>query len=130
MHTHRSYRFGADCGTSLFVKHQTGVNNTVIPCVANDVALGVSHEGTRQAPIPDVAPLVAKEGETAIVYSHGEPCEIIAGGAIQTGQTLKPDANAKAVVAGASEHYSAIADSNAAPGEKVKVTIIRGVNPA
>lgn len=129
MYAQRSFLFGADTGPSLFVKLKAGTDHTVIPCVANDRAYGVSYEGTRQAPIPDVTPLAAKTGESAGVYGPGEPCEIIAGATIAAGDYLKPDANARAIPTATGNAYSAIAVSGAAAGEKVKVTIQAGISP-
>ncbi len=127
MHTHRSYRFGTDVAPSIFVKREAGVDHSVVPCTAGDIAVGVSDEGSRSAPIPDAVPLAGKEGESAQVYSLGEPCEVFAGAAIAAGDFLKPDADGKAVPAAAGNQYSAVADASAAVGEKVKVTIERGI---
>lgn len=128
-HSRPSYLAGADLAPSTFVKHEAGVDNTVIPCVADDVAVGVTHEGTREAPIPGVSPLAAAEGESCQVYGADEPCEIVAGAAISAGDRLKPDANAEAIPAIGGDEYSAIARTSAADGEKVKVILTRGTEP-
>lgn len=123
-HSRPSYLAGEDLGPSLFVKHEAGVDNTVVLCVADDVAIGVTHEGTREAPIPSVStPLAAAEGESCQIYGADEPCEIVAGSAIQAGDRLKPDADSKAVPAADHEPASAVARTDAASGEKVKVMI-------
>lgn len=127
-----SYIAGADIAPSRFVK-LTG-NNSVEQCVAGDTADGVSHEGTREAPIPGVTPLAAMAGESCQVYGADEPCEVEAGAAIASGGTLlKSDLNGKAVpalsgveTAGTIVPYVAIARTAAAVGEKVKVVITRG----
>lgn len=126
-----SYLAGADINPSRFVKISD--DHTVIQCVADEVANGVSHEGTREAPLPDVTPLAAKTGETCRVYGADETCEVEAAGAITAGAYLKPDANGKAVVviAGvAAVQYSAIARAAAAAGEKCKIQLVRGTLPA
>lgn len=122
-HSRPSFLAGEDIGPSLFVRPQAGTDNTILLCDAGDVATGVSHEGTREAPIPGVTPLAAAEGESCQIYGADEPCEVIAGAAIEAGDRLKPDVNSKAVPAEDSEAASAIARTDAAAGEKVKVMI-------
>lgn len=126
-----SYIAGGDISPSRFVK-LTG-NNSVQQCVAGDDAIGVSHEGTREAPIPGVTPLAAMSGESCQVYGADEPCEVAAGAAITAGAKLKSDLEGKAVpalsgaeTAGTIVPYIAIARTPAAVGEKVKVLITRG----
>ncbi|MFG0261026.1 MAG: hypothetical protein ACF788_01355 [Novipirellula sp. JB048] len=125
-----SFIAGADISPSKFVKIKANNDNTAIQCGAGDVAIGVSAPGTRSAPIPGADGLAAADGETCLVYGLGETCEVTAGGAIQAGDTLKPDADADAVPAAAGEAYSAVARSGAADGEKCKCVIVRGTNPA
>lgn len=126
-HAQRSFKFGADTLPSVFVKLKPGTDHTVIPCVAGDVAYGVSAEHTRSAPIPDAPYLVAKTGEQAQVYGPGEPCEVIAAAVFAAGDLVKPDANAKAIKAVSGDNYSAVAVAGAAIGERLKVTIRNGV---
>lgn len=126
-----------DIPPSVFVK-QNGTDHGIVVCVANDEAIGVSHEGTREAPISGITPLAAKNGESCQVYTDTWSCEIIAGAAIVAGNKLKPDINGHAVpvvgdalgAAGAVDKiYSAIARSSAAIGERVKCTVQRGIVP-
>jgi len=114
-----------DIGTSRFVK-QSGDHGVVV-CGAGDEAIGVSHEGTREAPITGIVPLTAKSGEAVMVYTDTFPCEVIAGATIVAGDKLAPDANAAAVPAAAGSIYSAIARAGAAVGERVKATVQRGI---
>jgi hypothetical protein len=114
-----------DVGPSLFVK-QSGDHGIVV-CGAGDEAIGVSHEGTREAPITGITPKAAISGESCMVYTDTFPCEIIAGTTIVAGDKLVPDANAEAIPAGAGQIYSAIARAGAADGERVKCTVTRGV---
>lgn len=111
--------------SSIFVK-QSGDHGIII-CGAGDEAVGVSHEGTREAPITGITPLAAIAGESCQVYTDTWPCEVIAGGTITAGDFLKPDANAEAVKAGVGEVYSAIARAGAADGERCKCTVTRGI---
>ena len=130
MNSSPSYNAGGDISPSRFVKLSTTADNTVIQAVADDEAIGVSHQGSLDAPIPGVTPLAARENQPCQVFGADEPCEIEAGGAIASGDKLKPDADGKAVVAGAGDAYSAIARSAAAAGESVAATVTRGIIPA
>ena len=125
-----SFIAGGNIGPSLFVKIEAGESNTVILCGAGDAAIGISQEGTREAPIPGVTPLAAAEGESLLVYQLGEPCEIVAAAAIAAGDYLKPNASGQAVVAGAGDAYSAVSLVDCASGEKCKVVIREGRIPA
>lgn len=132
-HSTPSYIAGADISPSRFVK--LNGEHQVIQCVAGDAAIGVSHEGSREPPIPGVTPLAAKSGESCHVYGADEPCEVIAGGTVAAGDPLKPDAEGKAVkaivggeTAGTVIPYSAIARSGAVAGEKLKITLTRGTH--
>jgi hypothetical protein len=82
-----SFVFAADCETSRFVK--ISGNHTVGKCGAGERAFGVTHEGSREAPIPGITPLVAKAGETAQVYGPGESCEVVAGGVVNPSQLIR-----------------------------------------
>lgn len=127
-----SYIARGDIPPSVFVK-QDGTDHGIVICVADDEAIGVSHEGTREAPITGVTPLSAIDGESCQVYTDTWPCEVIAGDTIVAGNKLKPDVNGHAVpvVAGVADQvYSAIARAGAAAGERVKVTVQRGIVPA
>lgn len=123
-----SFKAAEDIGPSLFVR--VSGNREVSLCDAGDLAIGVSQEGTREAPIPGVTtPLAAAQGEPIHVYTMSEPCEVVAGGSIDAGDYLKPNADAQAVVASEGDTYSAVALSDASSGEKVKVQVQGGVTP-
>lgn len=124
-----SYNAGGDINPSRFVKLSTTADNTVLQCVADDEAVGVSHAGTLDAPIPGAPTLAARANQPCQVYGADEPCEIEAGDDITSGDKLKPDADGKAIPAAEDEVYSAIARSSAANGEKVKATVTRGYTP-
>ncbi len=113
---------------SVFVK-QSGDHGIVI-CGAGDEAVGVSHEGTREAPVTGVTPMAALTGESCQVYTETWTCEVIAGDTITAGQKLKPDANGAAVPAVAGNVYSAIARAGAVAGERCKCTVTTGRIPA
>lgn len=129
----RSFMAAGTIGPSLFVSlvKVAGVNQAEVSVSpANDVAYGVSHEGTREAPIPGVVPATALDGEPCLVYGLGDPCEVYAAEIVTAGNYLKPDVNGRAVIATEGEQYSAVAVSTTtAPNQKVKVTVMRGIVP-
>ena len=122
-----SYQAAEDIEPARFVR-VTG-DRQVSKCEAGDQAIGVSMEGSRTAPIPGATVLAAAEGEPIHVYGMAEPCEVEAGGTIAAGDFIKPDADAKAVVASEGEPYSAIAQRAAVSGEKCLVQVGPGVTP-
>lgn len=122
-----SYIAGEDIGPSLFVFPTNSTDNTVEVAGAGVQACGVSGEYTREAPIPGITPLHAATGEPCQVYGLGDVCEVIAGGAIDAGDFLKPDAAGEAIAAVSTDEYSARALTDAADGEKCKVQIVHGV---
>lgn len=123
----RSYMAGEDLSPSRFVTHDGTNDFHVVTCTADQGAVGVTHEGTREAPRTGVTPLAAAEGEPVRVYTIGEPCEVEAGDTIAPGDPLKPDADGKAVPCADGDEYSAFADSAAASGELCKCTVQRGI---
>lgn len=121
----RSFLASVDIGTSLFVKI-SGVHTVAVAGVG-DEAYGVSHEGTREAPIPGVTPLHAASGESALIYGPGDNCEVLAAEAISAGDFLRPNSAGKAVVAADGENYFAQAvNTVTAEDQKVKITLVRG----
>lgn len=128
MHNQPSFLAGEDLAPSIFIKLESGEDNTIVKCGAGDQATGVTAEHTREAPIPGVTPLAAADGESVQVYGLGEPCEITVGATpVTAGAYLKPDANGLAIPAVATDKYSAQARTGAAAGEKVKAILKSGV---
>jgi hypothetical protein len=125
----RSYIARGDVRPSRFVKRDTATDFGVLEADLNDTAVGVSYEGTRYAPLPDIVPLAAKSGEPVLVYTEGMPCEILAAATISPGQYLKPNADGQAIVAVAGDIYGAIADAASVNGQNVKVTVKMGITP-
>jgi len=124
-----SYVAGADLATSIFVKFAaTGVSNTVHPAADGDAPMmGVTNEGSREAPIPSITPLAAKSGETCAVYGLGETCEIKVGAsAIDAGDFLMADSDGKATPATTGKYYGAVALADAAASSRVKAQIVFG----
>lgn len=122
-----SFIAGGNISPSRFVKGEAGTSNTILQCVADDRAIGISHESTLEAPIPSASAFGATDGLTVQVYGLGEVCEVLGAATIAAFDFLKPDANGSAVVAGPGDAYSAIALVDAVSGDKVKVVIREGV---
>ncbi len=93
-----SYVYGENIEPSLIVKLSTAADHTVLKCGFNEKAIGVSHEGTREAPIPGITPMAANSGESARVYGPGETCEVQVGSGVvvTAGHPVMADANSKA----------------------------------
>jgi len=129
----RSFMASENIGSSLFVnlKKVSGVNQAQLEVShADEQAYGVSHQGSREAPIPGVTPIAAAAGESCVVYGIGDPCEVLCGEASNAGDYLKPNADGKAIVCSEGDLYSAQAVSTtSAANQAVKVTVMRGVTP-
>jgi len=125
----RSFVAGADIEPSRFVKISAA--HTVVKAGADEAVYGVSHEGTREAPIPGVSPLTASTGEPVLVYGPGENCEVDCGAAVAAGAFVKSNAAAKAVTAGdGDEYYAQAVSATTAADQKLKITLVRGTIPA
>lgn len=120
-----NYIAKGDISPSRFVKPSG--DHGVAQAGLYDQAVGVSHEGTRSAPIEGVTPLTAIAGEPVAVYTDTFPCEIVANDTIVAGDPLVPDAQGRAIVALAGMVFSAIAKAGASAGERVKAVVQRGV---
>jgi len=129
--TSPAYNATSDIPVSVFVRITTNADFDVQACVANEVAIGVSDYAPQDAVLPggSVGP-AAVAGTAVRVFGLGETCEVLAGGTIQAGQYVKPDANGKAVACSTNDKYSAIARSGAtAANQLVKVILEHGTTP-
>lgn len=123
----RSFIARGDIKPSVFVRLKAGDDHSILQSVANSESIGVSYEGTRDAPVEGVVPLAAKTGESCRVYVADEGCEVVAGATIAAGDKLKPDVNGAAIpTTTANEIYSAIAVAGAVAGQRCKCTVARG----
>jgi hypothetical protein len=114
----RSFQAAEDIGSSLFVV-VSGVH-TVSVAGAGEAVYGVSHEGSREAPIPGVTPLAAATGESVLVYGPGDNCEVLCGAAVAAGAFVKSDAAGKAVTAGSENYYGQAINATSAADQKLK----------
>lgn len=128
-----SYKAGETLYPRRFVTLDTAADKTVNMSIADDEAIGVTYEGSRDAPIPEVTtPIAAAEGGSVRVHGLGETCKIQASAAVASNAYLKPDADGKAVTAeDAGDAYSARAIRSAdAEDEDVWAIVERGVVPS
>lgn len=88
-----------DLETSRFVVAGVEPYTIVKPTDGSDSIVGVTHEGSREAPIPGITPKAALTGESVRVYGDGEVCEVEAGGTVAAGNLVMSDANARAIAA-------------------------------
>ncbi len=117
---------GGDINPSRFVV--LSAQSTVTQAGAGAVAIGVSQEGSREAPIDGASPLAAKAGDPIRVYGDTETCIIEAGAAVTVNAELKPDSVGRGIAAASTEKYSAIAlEPAGAAGVKIRCLIRTGV---
>lgn len=122
-----SFLFGGDCEPSRFVKLSSSADHTVVRCGAGEAAIGISFEGSKDAPIPGASALAVVSGMSTRVYQIGESCELEAGGAVSAGDYIKSDSTGRGVTASSTDKYYAIARAAAAAaGQRIKVTIAFG----
>ena len=121
-----AFSASADIACSRFVK--ISGNFTVNQCVANEVAIGVSAEGTTEAPIPGASTLAARTGELLRVFGQDEVAVIEVGASVTAGGFVKPDANGRAIPAVANDRYSGqVLRSQSTVGGKTEILVCRGI---
>ena len=90
-----SFMASGDIRPSRFVTisgdHQVAESN------ANDKIIGISQQGTRDAPIPSASALAAASGETLKVYGDTQECSLELGVTVTAGMDLKSDADGQGV---------------------------------
>ena len=102
---------GGDINPSRFVTPKGTTNGfTVKEADANELIVGISQEGARDAPIPSASTLAAATGENIHVYGPGEVCMLQMGATCNAGALLKSDADGKGTpVTSNNDKYGAIA---------------------
>ncbi len=125
---HPSFVAGATVQPRRFVKLDGLADYQVIHATAGDFTVGITHKGTKFAPIPEVSTNPhANAGDPVAIHGDGETCELDVGTvAVSAGDLLKPDANGKAVAAVAGDKYGAEALAAGPANELVRVRVIRG----
>jgi hypothetical protein len=129
-HVAPSYVASENIPVSVFVNILVNNDYKIEVCDAGDVAIGVSDYAPQDPVLPggSVGP-AATTGEYCRVFGMGETCEVVAGGTIQAGQYLKPDANGAAVACSSNDRYSAVARAGASSGQLCKVILEHGQTP-
>lgn len=103
---------------------------TVAQSGAGEASIGISHEGSREAPLPNASTLAAKTGDPIRVYGDTENCLLDAGAEVLDGAFLKPDSTGRGVTAGTGEEYYAIAERGASAADrKMQVLVRTGMVP-
>jgi hypothetical protein len=122
-----NYVYGENVEPRRFLYLDTAADHQVKKAVLGNIPIGVSHEGSVDAPIPEVTTHYAgKTGMSRRVYGIGETCEIDVSAtlAIVRGDYLCPDANSEAQPAVHGFPYGAIAQASAAAAGKVRALIL------
>jgi len=121
-----TYVAGEDLAPMRFVKRSTTENNAVLYADDGTVPIvGVTHNGTREAPIPSVSDsLVAADGEPVRVHGLGDRCEVEAGGTITDGAELTATTDGTAVVASAGDYIAGIAERGCSSGDNVWIQVV------
>lgn len=96
---------------------------TVQQSGSGEAIYGVSHVGQKLAPISGNSTVAAASGDAVGVYTDGQQCLLDAGGSFSAGAKLRSDADGKAVEAGATDDYGAIALEDATSGAQVMVRV-------
>lgn len=128
---------GGDIYPCRFVKISSAANYKGLQATANDVLIGVSHEGTNYPPLSDqsVSTKHAKSGQPIGMYGEGDECLLEIGDTVVRGNRLKADTNGKGVpilTTGTTiQNVGAIAQESGSSGERIRVQVrFESVRPA
>jgi hypothetical protein len=123
-----NYVAGEDLYPARFVKRATDEGNAVLmsddgttaPCV------GVTHNGTREAPIPSVTTAYAAlDGEPVRVHGLGDTCEVEAGETLTDGAEVAAGTDGVAMLATAGDYVSGIVQKgDSVAGEMAWIQVV------
>lgn len=124
--TNPSYRAEANIRPARFVKFGSNPHQ-IVECdgTANEVIIGISHNGTREAPIPGVTPYCALAGESCWIHGLGAQGEVTAGAAFSAGALLASDAQGRAIAATAGVEAGAIAQDDVTAADQMAMAQVR-----
>jgi hypothetical protein len=123
-----SYVAGEAIEASRILKQDPSYDHQCLKATLGSTPIGVSHEGTDDAPIPGASAYAAHLGYSCKVYGPTETCEIAVGSlAIAAGDHVAPDANSKAQPAVHGFPYVGKALAAGAASAKVRVQVEIGV---
>src|SRR3989337_2326732 len=105
-----NYVAGEDLYPKRIVIRATDEGNAVLMGDSGTVpAVGVTHNGTREAPIPSVSTAYAAlDGEPVRVHGLGDVCEVESGEALTDGCEVMSGTNGVAMVATAGNYVAGI----------------------
>ncbi len=95
----QSWVAGESIGPSLIVRQDTASPRQILKATLGYLPVGVTHEGTIYAPIPEVSTQYAVlSGDACRIYGPDEECEVYVSAtlAIAVGDPIAPDAASKA----------------------------------
>lgn len=92
-------------------------------------AIGISHEGSCNAPVEGALTAAATVGLPIRVYGDTETCLLELGGTVAAGAMIKSDASGKGVAAVSTNAFYAIAQRGGVSGEKIPVIVKFGIMP-
>lgn len=119
-----------------FIKMQTDANQEALEADANEAIIGISQEGTKEAPQSGSSALAAADGDEVSFISMGEVGLLkIGSGGCTAGDELKSDNDGQGVARASSgttvQNVGAIALETASEGEFARVLCWRtSVRPA
>lgn len=121
-----NYVAGEDLYPKRFVKRATDEGNAVLMNDSGTTAsVGVTHNGTREAPIPSVTTAYAAlDGEPVRVHGLGDTCEVESGEALTDGCEVMPGTNGVAMVATAGNYVSGICQKAVDSGEDAWIQVV------
>jgi hypothetical protein len=121
-----NYVAGEDLYPKRFVKRATDEGNAVL--MADDgtaACVGVTQNGTREAPIPSVTTAYAAlDGEPVRVHGLGDTCEVEAGEALTDGCELMAGTNGVAMKATAGNYVSGICQKAVDSGDDAWIQVV------
>lgn len=127
---------GGNIGPCLFAKLSTSADFTALVAGANEVTIGITDEGSRNAPGTAADDgLMAVAGENINVFGPGRVCLLTLGGTVARGARIKSDANGAGVTVATTgttvQEYGAIALQSGTSGQKIRVRVTQGaIRPA
>ena len=121
-----NYVAGEDLYPKRFVKRATDEGNAVLMADAATAAVvGVTFNGTREAPIPSVTTAYAAlDGESVRVHGLGDVCEIEAGEALTDGCEVMSGTNGVGMIATGGNYVSGICQKAVASGEDAWIQVV------
>lgn len=125
-----SYMAGGNIPPSRFVMADVSANNQVLVATVGAPLLGISHDGTLQAPLPSATGYAGISGYPVAVWGQGDQASLEMGGTCSAGQLLKTDSSGRGVVASSSDGTYALAIDAGTSGSIIRVQVKNQKLPA